>query len=148
MPVGAAIGSAVGAVGGAVIGGSAQKKAAKTASAAQENATAQQVALGKESLVAQERMFNQGLGLNKDIYKSNYALLSPYVSNGMAASDALQALLGLPKGPTLTPPALNTSQPTLPTAPRGVGAITDGAGIPTGGFASGLAPFGTRTPLP
>lgn len=111
----AAIG-AVGSIGGALLSASAQKKAANQANAAQQEATQAQLQLGRESL-----------GLNKDIYNSNYALLSPFVGNGLVASNSLNALLNLPQAPTLTSP--------LAQAPGGA---TPGT---TGGTGGGASPY-------
>jgi hypothetical protein len=60
-------------------------------------------------------MYNRSLGLNTDIYNSNaglasqaynasYGLLSPYAQNGVPASNALNALLGLPGSSVLPAP--------------------------------------------
>jgi hypothetical protein len=105
--IGGAI-AGVGAIGGALIGSSAQKKATNKAVAAQTNASNQQLQLGRESM-----------GLNRDIYNSNYATLSPFVGNGLVASNALNALLNLPQAPTMTSPLAQQSaqQPQYPGQP-------------------------------
>lgn len=75
---------AAGTIGGAVLGGSAQRSAANQANAAQQEATQAQLQLGRESMA-----------LNRDIYNSNYALGSPFIANGLGASNAMTALLGV-----------------------------------------------------
>ena len=120
--------AAAGAIGGAVIGSSSQKKAANQAADAQQGATEAQLQLGRESLALQEKMFNQGLGLNKDIYNANWGVLSPFASNGMVASNALNALLGLPAAPTLASPLAGSGAPAA-----GGGAPATGAPPVTGG---------------
>jgi hypothetical protein len=92
--------AAVGAIGGAVISSSAQKKAANQANDAQQAATQAQLQLGRETMA-----------LNKDIYNSNYAVLSPYASRGNVAGDSINALLGLPQAPAMTSPLANPSNP-------------------------------------
>jgi hypothetical protein len=77
--------AAAGAIGGAALGASAQNKANKQAAQTQNNATNAQLQLGRESM-----------GLNKDIYNSNYDTLSPWVSRGNVAGNAYSEMLGLP----------------------------------------------------
>jgi hypothetical protein len=80
MPVaiiGAGI-AAAGSIGAAVIGSGAQKSAAKTAAQTAKDTTAAN---------------NQ---LQRDIYNSNYNVLSPYVNSGYQANHAINELLGLP----------------------------------------------------
>ena len=84
---------AAGTIGGAVLGSSAQKKAASQASNAEQQATQAQLHLGRESMA-----------LNRDIYNSNYNLLSPFVSRGNVAGESINALLGLPTAPAMTSP--------------------------------------------
>jgi hypothetical protein len=93
MPVGAILGG-VASIGGALIGASGQKKAAKQASAAQQDATQSQLTLGRESMA-----------LNRDIYESNRGILSPFVGRGNVAGDQINALLGLPSTPAPAPQA-------------------------------------------
>jgi hypothetical protein len=92
MPIGAILGAA-GSIGGALIGASSQNHAVDQATAAQQQATAQQLELGRESLA-----------LNQGIYNSNYNLLSPFVSRGNVAGDQINALLGLRAAPAMTSP--------------------------------------------
>lgn len=101
-PVAIAAGiAAVGTIGGAVIGASAQNHAVDQAAAMQQQSTAQQLELGRESLA-----------LNQGIYNSNYNLLSPFVSRGNVAGDAYSAMLGLPAAPRLTSPMQGTGTAT------------------------------------
>jgi hypothetical protein len=92
--------AAVGTIGGAVIGANAQNHAVDQATAAQQQATAQQLELGRESFA-----------LNQGIYNSNYSLLSPFVSRGNVAGDQINALLGLPAAPAMTSPMQATQAP-------------------------------------
>jgi len=101
--------AAVGAIGGAILGGNAQKKTAEQANQSQQATVAAQLQLGQQSLALQERLANQSLGLTTDIYNSNYDLLSPYVSRGNVAGDAINALLGLSAAPAMTSPLANRS---------------------------------------
>lgn len=116
--------AAAGAIGGAVLSSSAQKKAAKQANAAQQDATQAQLTLGRESLA-----------LNKDIYGQNKAMLTPFVNRGNVAGDSINALLGLPSAPTAAP------------APA-AGAATGGASTPASwaeGAIAAMAPNITRS---
>lgn len=99
-------------IGGAVLGASAQKKAAKTAAAAQSDATAAQLQLGQQSLALQKDMFDQGLGFNKMQAGVSYDMLAPFVGSGLGATNALNALLGI------TPVAMGANPYTTP-APSG-----------------------------
>jgi hypothetical protein len=94
---------AVGAIGGGIIASSSQKSAAKTAAAAQTQATDSQLQLGQQNIA-----FQQG------IYDKNTALLSPFVQRGNAAGQNINALLGL-GGPQA--PAQATPQPPYPGFP-------------------------------
>lgn len=76
MPIGAIIGG-VASIGGALLSSSGQKKAANTAANAAKDTAAT----------------NNALALN--IYGQNKAALSPYSNNGMAASNAINSLLGI-----------------------------------------------------
>lgn len=76
MPVGAIIGGAA-SIGGALLGGKSQKKAAKTAAAADLRAAEMNNALQRE------------------VYAKNEAWLSPYAERGNVAGNAMQGLLGL-----------------------------------------------------
>ena len=117
MPVGAIIGAA-GMIGGAILGGNAQKKASAQANDASQAATQAQLQLGQQSLAVQqqlaqqsmalqERLSGQSMAANLGIYNSNYDLLSPFVSRGNVAGDAINALLGLPSAPAMTSPMKN-----------------------------------------
>jgi hypothetical protein len=44
---------------------------------------------------AQLQLGRESMGLNKDIYNSNYSLLSPFVSRGNVAGESINALLGI-----------------------------------------------------
>jgi hypothetical protein len=96
---------AAGAIGGAVISSGAQKSAANTAAQAQQQATSQELQLGRENIA-----FQQG------IYDKNTALLTPFVQRGDAAGNQINALLGL--GGTQAPaPSPAAAQPAAPAAP-------------------------------
>jgi hypothetical protein len=108
----------VGTIGGAIIGSSAQKKASSQANDTQQAATQAQLQLGRDSLAVQQqlaqqslalqdKLAGQGLAANLGIYNSNYGMLSPFVSRGNVAGDAINALLGLPTAPTMTSPMAN-----------------------------------------
>jgi len=86
---------AAGSIGGALIGGSQSKKATNQAAATQKDATAAQLALGRDSLALQEQMFNQGLDFNKMQAGVSYDMLSPFVGSGLGANNMLNALLGV-----------------------------------------------------
>ena len=88
----AGVGAAA-SIGGAILGANAQKSAANKAVATQMNATNQQLQLGRESLATQKQMFD-----------ANYNTLSPFVGNGLVASNAMNALLGLPAAQPMTSP--------------------------------------------
>lgn len=112
--IAAGIGAA-GAIGGALLSSHAQSSAAQQATnattQAQNQATQAQLQLGRESL-----------DQNANIYKSNFNLLSPFVSNGLAASNSLNAMLNLPAGPKLAPPDVSGGVPSTGTnalAPAG-----------------------------
>ncbi len=132
--------AAVGAIGGALIGSSAQKKAASQANAAEQQAAAQQYALGQQSLQLQEKLAGQSLGLNTDIYNTNYNLLSPYVSRGNVAGGAYNALLGLPAAPGMTSPLSRPGGGTY-TANGGMPFSGGANGGTSGGNAGGTAPY-------
>lgn len=85
--------AAAGTIGGALIGSHQQSQAVQQANNSQQAATQAQLQLGQ-----------QALGLNQSIYNSNYDLLSPFVSRGNVAGDAINALLGLPSAPHLSSP--------------------------------------------
>jgi hypothetical protein len=106
---------AAGTIGGALISSHSQKSAADQAAATQAQSTAAQLQLGEEAL-----------GLNKSIYNSNYDLLSPFVSRGNVAGDAINALLGLPSAPVLHSPLAQGS--------------TTGAGTGTSGGSGAAIP--------
>jgi hypothetical protein len=110
--------AAVGTIGGAIIGSSAQKKASSQANDTQQAATQAQLQLGQQSLAVQQqlaqqslalqdKLAGQGLAANLGIYNSNYGMLSPFVSRGNVAGDAINALLGLPTAPVMTSPMAN-----------------------------------------
>jgi hypothetical protein len=88
--------AAVGTIGGALLSSSAQSKAASQANASQQAATQAQLQLGRETL-----------GLNTQIYNSNYGTLSPFVQRGNVAGDSINALLGLPNAPAAQSPLAN-----------------------------------------
>jgi hypothetical protein len=89
-----------------VLGSKSQSKATAQAAQTQDNATAAQLQLGQESL-----------GLNKDIYNSNYDILSPYVSRGNVAGGAINSLLGLPAAPAMHSPLATTAVSPTPGSP-------------------------------
>jgi hypothetical protein len=91
----------------------AQKSAAQQATdattAASNQATQAQLQLGQQSL-------NQ----TGNIYKSNFNLLSPFVSRGNVAGESINALLGLPNAPQIAPPDISGApQPGVPQQPLG-----------------------------
>jgi hypothetical protein len=106
--------TAAATIGGAMMTQGAQRSAANAATQAQNGATNAQLQLGRESLAAQKQMFDQNMGLNRDIYNSNYQTLSPFVGNGMVASNAMNALLGLPAAQPMTSPLTQPSAPVTP----------------------------------
>jgi hypothetical protein len=122
--------AAVGAIGGAVISSSAQKSAANTAAQAQQQATSQELQLGRENIAFQQGIYNQ-----------NKALLTPSVQRGDVAGNQINALLGL--GGTQTPVA---AQPAATTpAAGGIQTIPQYTQQPVGGrnaimrFLNGIA---------
>jgi hypothetical protein len=127
---------AAGTIGGAVLGSKSQSKATAQAAQTQDNATAAQLQLGQESL-----------GLNKDIYNSNYDILSPYVSRGNVAGGAINSLLGLPAAPAMHSPLATTTPTPTPgtTAPPPVPQV---GGTPYPVNAASVAdPAATMNPL-
>lgn len=118
--IGAAIG-AVGTIGGALMSSRSTDRAADQANEAQQAATQAQLQLGRESM-----------GLQREIYDRNSALLNPWVQRGNIAGDSYNALLGLPAAP----------QP-APAAPTGGAAPVTG-GLPTGGAPAPAFPSGIR----
>lgn len=95
---------AIGTIGGALIGGKSQDKANDQAAGISQAAVNAQLQLGQQSLAQQNALAQQSMALGKDIYNSNYGVLSPYASRGNVAGDAINALLGLPAAPTMTSP--------------------------------------------
>lgn len=130
--------AAAGAVGGALISSSSQKHAAEQATNAtvnaQNTATQAQLQLGQQSLDQQRQMYNNNIGLQTDIYNQNFGMLSPYATNGMVASNAVNALLNLPSAS----PIQSTVHAPAPIAPQ-----TLPAPNALGGF-TGAAPLGAR----
>jgi hypothetical protein len=113
----AGVGAAA-SIGGAILGANAQKSAADKAVATQMNATNQQLQLGRESLATQKQMFD-----------ANFSTLSPFVGNGLVASNAMNALLGLPAAQPMISPLAQASvtaggapapAPSAPAAPTGL----------------------------
>jgi hypothetical protein len=123
--------AAAGTIGGAVLSSSAQNKAAKQANQSEQAATQAQLQLGRESMA-----------LNKDIYNSNYQTLSPFVSRGNVAGDAINALLGLPQAPAMQSPLATTSADGTAPQTNPVAGRTPVAGFTPqrqfGGFAGAL----------
>jgi hypothetical protein len=132
--------AAAGAIGGAAIGSSAAKKASDKAAATQNSATIAQLQLGRESNALQTQMFNSGMALNRDIYNSNYKTLSPFVGNGLVASNAMNALLNLPQAPEMTSPLSGAYQPIgqQPAPPSATGATAQPL---TNALQAGAVPF-------
>jgi hypothetical protein len=92
----------VGAVGAAALGASAQKNASRdTTRVAQDTA-------------------RESNALTRDIYNQNKGILSPYVNQGYAATNALSGLLGLP--------ANNNTIGTLQPQPNALGGFAGGQG--------------------
>lgn len=136
---------AAGSIGGALIGGSQQKKAAGQAAATQKDATAAQLALGRDSLALQEQMFNQGLDFNKMQAGVSYDMLSPFVGSGLGANNMLNALLGVTPvdmgaNPYNTPQAASPAPGSTPGAVPGAapGGVPQAGPQPTG---AGLANY-------
>jgi hypothetical protein len=133
--IAAGIGAA-GAIGGAVLSGNAQKHAAQQATNATTQANNQavqaQLQLGGQSLDLQRQMYNNNTGLATDIYNQNFNILSPYAANGLVASNAVNAMLGLPAS---TPMQSQVHAPT-PIAAPATGAVGAGA-VPGGGSYTG-----------
>jgi hypothetical protein len=100
--------AAAATVGGALISSHAQSKAADQAQSAQDQATQAQLKLGQQSMDLQNR-----------VYGSNYDTLSPFVSRGNVAGDAINALLGLPAAPAMHNPMASSagSSASAPPAP-------------------------------
>jgi hypothetical protein len=98
--------AAAGAIGGSLLANSAQKKANNQAAQTQNNATNAQLQLGRESM-----------GLNREIYDKNTALLNPYVQRGNVAGDSINALLGLPSTPAAAEPRAQSSARPAPQPP-------------------------------
>jgi hypothetical protein len=129
--------AAAGTIGGAVLGSHAQNKAASQAADTEQQSTAAQLQLGRESL-----------GLNQAIYNSNYNTLSPFVGRGNVAGDSINALLGLPNAPAMQSPLeqpapaaglpQQTQQPSGPTLQQILAMKNDG--IP-GNYQAGLNNF-------
>lgn len=111
--VAAGIGAA-GAIGGSMLSSHAQSSAAQKATDATTQASNQATA-------AQLQLGQQSLNQNANIYKSNFNLLSPYVSRGNVAGESINALLGLPNSPQIAPPDISG-------APQG--AAQGGPGLP------------------
>ena len=126
--------AAAGTIGGAIIGSKSQKAAASQANDAQQAAVQAQLQLGQQSLA-----------LNRDIYNSNYGILSPFVSRGNVAGDAINALLGLPAAPRMSSPLAGTASPmpTNPSAPA-----TPSAPAAPLAAVSGMAPAAAPTTRP
>jgi hypothetical protein len=109
----AIIGSAVIGAGAGILGNKAQNKAAGQAADASAAAAQAQLQLGRESLA-----------FNRDIYNSNYGMLSPYVSRGNVAGNQINALLGLPNAPAMTSPLA-----AAPGTPYGGGSSASGGAL-------------------
>lgn len=129
--------AAVGTIGGAIISSGAQKSAAQQATnattAAQNQATQAQLQLGQQSLDLQRQMYNGNVGLATDIYNQNFNLLSPFASNGLVASNQLNAMLGLPKGAPIqsqvhAPTPIGPQTPAPGTPATGTNALTNYSG--------------------
>jgi hypothetical protein len=137
--IAAGIGAA-GAIGGAVLSSHAQSHAAQQATDATTNAANQatnaQLQLGNQSLDLQRQMYNNNLGLQTDIYNQDFNMLSPYATNGMVASNSVNALLGLPAAKpiqsTVHAPSPIAAQTPLTLAPQPVPQqqSSGGGGIP------------------
>lgn len=134
--------AAAGSIGAAAIGAGAQKSAAKTAASAAQHAT------------------DTNNQLQRDIYNSNYNVLSPYVNSGYQANHAINELLGLPSndnsganGPvTGQPSALGQygGQPNGAFGTPGYGSfVTNGGAGANGGVPNTgdqIAPLNTQQP--
>ncbi len=87
-----ALGSAIGAIGGAIIGGGASLIAGNKSSKAIDRASD-----------AQTQANAQSVALQRDIYNQNRAALNPFQQTGIAATNQINALLGLPQIQRETP---------------------------------------------
>jgi hypothetical protein len=134
--------SAVGAIGGAELSSHAQKSAAQQAT----NAT---TAASNQATQAQLQLGQQSLGQNANIYKSNFNLLSPFVSRGNVAGDSINALLGLPNAPQIAPPDISGAPQAGPAPQQPLGpsmqdiAAMQHDGIP-GNYRNALAQMGAN----
>lgn len=148
--------AAVGTIGGALISSHAQKQASNAAVEAQTNASnqqsalgqqalADQLALGQQSLGQQWQLGQQSLGVQNNAFKAGWSALSPFAANGLAGSNQLNALLGLPT----TKATISTTAPDL-LAGTGVGTtpvpqIGGTQALPTPQPATPVVP---NTPIP
>jgi len=108
--------AAAGSIGAAAIGAGAQKSAANKASQAAQHAT------------------DTNNQLQRDIYNSNYNVLSPYVNSGYQANHAINELLGLPS---------NDNGATNPVGTGQAGALGQYGGQQNGAFGTpGYGQFG------
>lgn len=148
MPVGAIVGATAVGVGSSAIASSNNKKAI-------EKSTDSSLQANRESLAAQQKMFDQSLaaqqealnrnlqlntdtynssaGLQTDIYNQNVARLNPYVQTGYSAMNSLNAMLGLPKQAGYDPQAI-TFTPIAAPAPVASAAQPANALLPNGSY--------------
>ena len=126
-------------IGGSLLSANAQKKAA-------QQATDATTAANNQATQAQLQFAQQSLGLERNIYNSNFNMLSPYVSRGNVAGQSINALLNLPEAPTLSAPLPETGgsgAPGLPQQPLTNIAAMQHDGIP-GNYRNALAQMGVN----
>lgn len=161
MGIGSAIGAVVGA-GASLLGASKNSKAISKSTdaqlAAQRESIEAQLQANRESLAVQTAAYNQSNALQSQaynssgqlqssIYNNNTGMLNPYMQTGYAASDQINALLGLPEQGGYTPKAVSFSpiKATAITAPSTVTGATNPAAPPASPLPGGVAPATTAT---
>ncbi len=117
MPVAAVVGAVAG-IGGSIISSNNNKKAIEKSTDASLLANRESIAAQKEALekqlAFQQNALNQGMQLSRDqynssgklqtdIYNQNVGRLDPWTQTGYAATNQLNALIGLPQQQALRP---------------------------------------------
>lgn len=161
MPAAAVAGAAVVGAGASVISANKNAKAIGKSTdaqlAAQRESIEAQLQANRESLAVQTAAYNQSNALQSQaynssgqlqssIYNNNTGMLNPYMQTGYAASDQINALLGLPEQGGYTPKAVSFSpiKATAITAPSTVTGATNPA-TPASPLPGGVAPATTAT---
>jgi hypothetical protein len=131
MPAGAIIGAVAG-IGGSLISSSSNSKAIDKSSQASLQANRESIAAQKEALdkqlAFQQNALTQGLTLSRDQYNSsgklqtdfynqNVGRLDPWTQTGYAATNQLNALIGLPQQQGFTSTPVQFTPLTAPTPP-------------------------------